>query len=116
MNRDDVIRLRHMIEAAREALSFACGRGREDLENDRQLVLSLVKDIEIVGEAAAQITESTRMELADIPWDRIVAMRNRLVHAYFSINPDIVWQTVQEDLPTLINKLEGHVSPEPGVG
>lgn len=115
MNRDDNIRLRHMIEAAREALSFACGRGREDLEIDRQLVLSPVKDIEIVGEAAAQITESTRMELADIPWDRIVAMRNRLVHAYFSFNLDIVWQTVEEDLPTLINKLEGYVSPEPGV-
>lgn len=115
MNRDDNIRLRHMIEAAREAESFARGRIREELETDRQLVLSLVKDIEIVGEAAAQITESTRLELADVPWDRIVAMRNRLVHAYFSINSDIVWQTVQEDLPTLINKLEGHVSPEHGV-
>lgn len=104
-----------MIEAAREAESFARGRIREELETDRQLVLSLVKDIEIVGEAAAQITESTRLELADVPWDRIVAMRNRLVHAYFSINLDIVWQTVQEDLPTQINKLEGHVSPEHGV-
>ncbi len=79
MIKHDEIRLRHMIEAAREAVSFACGRVRGDLEIDRQLVLSLVKDIEIVGEAAAQITEPTRMELADIPWTRIVAMRNRLV-------------------------------------
>ncbi len=59
MIKHDEIRLRHMIEAAREVVSFACGRVRDDLESDRQLVLSLVKDIEIVGEAATQITEPT---------------------------------------------------------
>ncbi len=103
-----------MIEAACEAVSFARGRGRDDLEIDFQLVLSLVKDIEIVGEAAAQITESTRIELADIPWDRLVTMRNRLVHAYFSNNLDIVRQAVQEDLPTLLAKLERLAPPESG--
>ena len=56
-----------MIEAAREAVSFARGRVRDDLETDRQLLLSLVKDIEIVGEAASQITDSTRKELTTIP-------------------------------------------------
>jgi uncharacterized protein with HEPN domain len=112
MLKHDEIRLRHMLEAAREAISFAQGRTRGDLETDRQLVLALVKDIEIVGEAASAVTESTRMELADIPWQRIVAMRNRLVHAYFSINLDIVWQTVQQDLPALIAQLERIVSPE----
>ena len=112
MLKDDEIRLRHMLDAAREAVSFARGRVRSDLETDRQLVLSLVKDIEIVGEAAAQVTESTRAQALDIPWQVIVAMRNRLVHAYFSINLDIVWQTVQQDLPTLIAQLERVVSPE----
>ena len=95
MLKDDEIRLRHMLDAAREAVSFAHDRVRGDLETDRQLVLSLVKDIEIVGEAAAQVTEPTRMELSDIPWGQMVAMRNRLVHAYFSVNLDVVWQTVQ---------------------
>ena len=114
MLKDDEIRLRHMLDAAREAVSFARHRVRGDLETDRQLVLSLVKDIEIVGEAAAQITEPTRLELADIPWIQIVAMRNRLVHAYFSINLDVVWQTVQEDLPALIADLERLVPPESG--
>ena len=112
MPKDDEIRLRHMLEAAREAVSFARGRVRGDLETDRQLVLSLVKDIEIVGEAAAQVTESARTQAPDIPWQAIVAMRNRLVHAYFSINLDIVWETVQKDLPTLIAQLERVVSPE----
>ena len=77
----------------------------------RQLLLSLVKDVEIVGEAAAQISESTRSELASIPWPRIVAMRNRLVHAYFSINLDIVWNSVQEDLPALIDTIGAVCTP-----
>ena len=78
MLKDDEIRLRHMLDAAREAVSFARDRVRGDLETDRQLVLSLVKDIEIVGEAAAQITEPTRMELSDIPWVQIVAIETGL--------------------------------------
>ena len=112
MYRDDEIRLRHMLDAACEAVSFAQGRIRGDLEIDRQLVLSLVKDIEIVGEAAAQVTEAARVELPEIPWQEIVAMRNRLVHAYFSINLNIVWRTVQEDLPALIAQLERIVPPD----
>ena len=113
MRRDDEIRLRHALDAAREAVSFARGRTRGDLDNDRQLALALVKDIEIVGEAASQVTEHTRQRLQEMPWDRIVGMRNRLVHAYFDINLDIVWMTVQEDLPKLIALLEPAVSPAP---
>jgi uncharacterized protein with HEPN domain len=112
MHRDDEIRLRHMLEAAREAASFAMGRVRDDLETDRQLVLALVKDIEIIGEAAAQITEDTHSRTPSIPWQKIIAMRNRLVHAYFSVNLDIVWQTVQKDLPPLIETLERVVPQE----
>ena len=113
MPSDDEIRLRHMLDAAREALSFARGRTRGELDSDRQMVLALVKDIEIVGEAAAQVAETARRCLPDIPWERIVGMRNRLVHAYFDINLDIVWQTVQEDLPELIALLEKAIPPKP---
>ena len=112
MHEHDAVRLQHMIDAAREAMSFAHSRARSDLETDRQLLLSLVKDIEIIGEAASQVTDPTRKELAAVPWTRIVAMRNRLVHAYFSINLDIVWKTVQEDLPSLIDLLERSLPPE----
>ena len=106
--------MRHMLGAAREAGSFATGRTRGDLDTDRQLVLALVKGIEIVGEAATLITEATREQLPAIPWEEIIGMRNRLVHAYFSINLDIVWQTVQEDLPRLIALLDPLVPPELG--
>ena len=115
MHKDDDIQIRHMLDAAREAESFAAGRTRRDLDTDRQLVLSLVKEIEIVGEAATQITGVTREQWPAIPWAAIISMRHRLVHAYFSINLDIVWHTVQEELPRLIALLDPLVPPDPHV-
>jgi uncharacterized protein with HEPN domain len=105
MRRDDVVRLRHMLDAAREAVEFVAGKGREDLHADRKLALALVKDIEIIGEAAFQTSDDTRRQLPDISWDDIIGMRHRLVHAYFDINLDILWKTVKEDLPPLVDAL-----------
>jgi len=104
---DDQIRMRHMLDAAREAVSFARGRSRADLDSDRLLALGLFKCIEIVGEAAARITPDTRRRHPQIPWADIVGMRNRLVHDYFAIDLDQVWLTVTSDLPPLITALEG---------
>jgi uncharacterized protein with HEPN domain len=95
-----------MLDAGREALGFARGRGRSDLNSDRMLVLALVKDIEIIGEAANQVSEETRTQLPGLPWADMIAMRHRLVHAYFEINLDILWHTVRQDLPPLVTALE----------
>src|SRR5450759_4059720 len=101
MYKDDAIRLRHMLDAAHEAIEFAQGRTSVDLSGDRKLVLALVKDVEIIGEAAYQVSQTSRNQLPNIPWDDIIGMRHRLVHAYFDINLDILWRTVQDDLPPL---------------
>ena len=105
MHKDDAIRLRHMLDAAQEAIEFAQGKTRPDLGDNRLLVLALVKDIEIIGEAAYQVSRTTREQLPGIPWDDIIGMRHRLVHAYFDINLDILWRTVQDDLPPLLEEL-----------
>jgi len=106
MKTDEAIRLRHMLDAAREAIDFARLRTRKDLENDRMLALALVKDIEILGEAAYQISKTTRHQFPGIPWEEIIGIRQRSIHAYFDINLDILWRTVQDDLPPLIAELE----------
>jgi len=106
MRKDDIIRDRHMLDSAGEALSFAKGKSRGDLETDRMLALSIVKSIEIVGEAAAGVSAEFRKLYPDIPWQDIVAMRNRLVHVYFDIDLDRVWDTLLEDLPKLTADLE----------
>ena len=106
MHKADTVRLRHMLDAAREAIRFAAGRRRSDLDKDRQLVFSLVKALEIVGEAASQASCEARQENPQLPWQDMIGMRHRLVHAYYDINLDILWRTLQEDLPTLIETLE----------
>jgi len=74
-----------MFDAAREAIQFAKGRTRSDLDNDRMLVLSLIKDIEISGEAAYQVSDEIRDRYSEIPWEDIIGMRHRLVHAYLTL-------------------------------
>ena len=112
MQKDDPVRLRHMLDAAREAELFAQNKTRSDLDADRKLVLALVKDIEILWEAAANVTDKCQENTPQIPWSNITGMRNRLVHAYFDINLDILWKTVIEDLPSLVDELEQIVPPE----
>ncbi len=102
-----------MLDAAREAAGFVEGRYRSDLDRDRMLVLSLVKVIEIVGEAAWRVSDDSRSELPGIPWADVIGMRHRLVHAYFDINLEVLWQTVQADLPPLIEELEIRLGERP---
>ena len=109
----DLIRIQHMRDAALEALSFTQGKNREDLDRDRKLVLALVKEMEIIGEAAFKISKETREQLPGVPWNDIVGMRHRLIHAYFEINLEIVWQTIQKDLPGLVSVLNLFLDSEP---
>jgi uncharacterized protein with HEPN domain len=112
MHRPDRIRLQHMLDAAREAVASAQGRARADLEHDRIWALGLVKCIEIIGEAAARMSLETRSEFPRIPWTQIIGMRNRLVHAYFELDLDQVWNAVAQDLPPLIAALEAIAQQE----
>ena len=106
MFEDDKIRLKHILDAAREAVSFTEDRSREDLDSDRKLNLSLVRLLEIIGEAARGITEEFRQDHTELPWKSMAGMRDRLIHGYFDVNFDVVWETVTNDLPPLIDKLE----------
>lgn len=106
MQRHDRIRLQHMLDAANEALEFVRGKPRSDLDTDRKLVLSLIKELEIIGEAAGKVSAEIRTQYGAIPWQDISGMRNRLIHVYFDIDLDLVWTTVTKDLPLLKTELE----------
>ena len=106
MRPDDRLRLQHMLDAGREAERFTQGKTRGDLDRDRVLALALVKLLEIVGEAAARVTAEGQRTYPDVPWRDIVAMRNRLIHGYFDVDLDRVWDTVTDDLPPLLAQLE----------
>lgn len=95
-----------MIDAAETVGQFMSGRSRADLDSDRMLLFAVVRAIEVVGEAAGKVTEETRTEAPEIPWAAIVSMRNRLIHGYFDIDPEIVWKTVSKELPDLLPRLQ----------
>lgn len=82
------------------------GQTIADLSHDRKLELSLVRLIEIVGEAASRVSSQGRQRYPEIPWREASGMRNRLIHGYDKVDLDLLWNTVQADLPSLITTLE----------
>lgn len=111
MRHDDAYLL-DMLLAAREARKLTADLTFASFEQNRMAQLAILKTVEIVGEAAARVSTEYKDTHPEIPWSGIVGMRNRLVHGYFNINMQRVWETVQEDIPRLIPQLEALVSPE----
>lgn len=102
----DAVRVRHILDAARQATAFVQGRSRRDLDTDPMLSLSLVRLLEIIGEAARGISGPFRETRPEVAWNKMAGMRDRLIHAYFDVNLDIVWETVTQDLPELIREIK----------
>lgn len=109
--RDISLSLRHMLDHAEEAVSLVHGKERSDMDANRLLNLSLVRLLEIVGEAANRIPPETRQQYPSIPWLQIVGLRNRLIHGYDAVDFDILWQIVTIDLPLLVKVLKKIVTP-----
>jgi uncharacterized protein with HEPN domain len=110
---DDGVRLRHMLDAAKQAIEFTRGRSNADLYRDAQLALALTRIVEIIGEAAKNVSAETRATLPQIPWRAIAGTRDRLVHAYFDVDLERLWQIVAVDLPPLVAALEGALGGKP---
>lgn len=107
--RDSAVSLRQMRDHAREALDLVRDRVRADLDRDRMLNLSLVRLLEIVGEAANRVPLEERPRYPQIPWPQLISLRNRLIHGYDNVDFDILWQIVTRDLPVLVSELDGIV-------
>lgn len=110
MRAEDRIRLLHMVEASQTALQFVSGRERSDLKTDQMLLFAVVRAIEVLGEAANKVSEDVRIANTNIPWKAIVGMRNRLIHAYFDVDTDMVWETIHVEIPALLPHLQGLLS------
>jgi uncharacterized protein with HEPN domain len=104
-----------MLDHAREAVTLLYGKTRDDLANTRLLQLGLVRLVEIIGEAAARVSKDMQARHTSIPWEDVVGMRNKLIHGYDQVDLGILWDTVTDDLPQLIQELEAALSVEPEV-
>ena len=106
MQDKDLVRLRHMPDHAREAVSITQDKSRKDLDSDRLLGLALVRLMEIIGGAATRVSLDYQSCHPSIPWSQIISLRNRLIHGYDAVDMDILWEILKHDLPRLIDQLE----------
>lgn len=111
MRRDDAYLL-DMLIAARKAIKFVDGISKNDFDENEVIQNAVMRPLEIIGEAAARISSRFRKTHPNIPWKEMVGLRNRLIHEYFRVEYDAVWDTIQKDLPALIEKIEPLVPKE----
>ena len=106
--------LHDMLDHSKEALTLMQGRTRSDLVSDRMLELSIVRLLEIVGEAANRVSPALKTRLPSIPWPQMISLRNRLIHGYDAVDLDILWEIIKCDVPQLIDDLETYLQAEGG--
>jgi uncharacterized protein with HEPN domain len=107
MSRRDVrVALRQLRSHAQEAVALTNDKKRGDLDSDRLLYLALTRLLEIAGEAANRVPVPFREQRPQVPWQKIIGLRNRLIHGYDRVNLDILWATTRADLPRLVMQIE----------
>ncbi|MDQ1348250.1 MAG: hypothetical protein QG573_1624 [Acidobacteriota bacterium] len=111
MRRDDSYLL-DMLLRSRDALRFSVEAGPRGLADSTMAQFAVLHALQIVGEAAAGVSEEVRRANPGIPWAEIVGMRHRIVHDYGRVNMEVVRQVLERDLPALILQLEGLVRPD----
>ncbi len=111
MDRDRVCLL-DILRSARAIRSYVEGVSRDEFLENPQLQDSVIRRIEIMGEASGRLSPVFRDAHSEIPWARIRGMRNRMIHGYDDIDMEIVWETVERDIPSLVPQLERLVPPE----
>lgn len=102
----DGLRIAHMRDALRATMRLTSGRTREDLASDEFLQLALARAVEILCEAATQISAGTKGRYPDFPWRSMAALRNRLAHAYFDVNLTILWDIATQDAPNILPQVD----------
>src|SRR5437764_1448625 len=94
LDKHDLVKLAHMLEAAQQAIDFSNGRDRASLDADAMYRRAVISCIQEIGESAVRVTDTTQKKIPQLPWRQIVGMRNRLVHVYWDINLDLVWEVL----------------------
>lgn len=112
MAANDLLYIGHMLDMARKAAQKSKGVTREQFRTYEDLQIILTHLIQVIGEAASRVSKPFREANPQIPWRAIIGMRHKVVHDYMAVDLDRVWDTVSEELPSLIAELEKLLPPE----
>lgn len=114
--RRDRLRLQHMLDACDAVIQFMSGKVEEDLVTDKLLVSGVTRQIEVIGEAANMLTIELRDAHPEVPWKQIIGMRHKIIHEYFAVQTDTVWDVVRSDVPVLRDRIAAIISKLPEEG
>ena len=112
-DREDRLYLHDMVEFCERVAAYSAGHDQESLLADRMRYDAVLRNLELIGEAATRVPVNLRGLAPEIAWRQIIATRNRLAHAYLGIEPDTVWLIVSESVPTLLMQLRGMLAALP---
>ncbi len=101
----DVDFLQHIVDAGLKTARFIGSKSSVDFESDEQLQDAVIRNLEVIGEAVTKLSPSLKSSYAEVPWVAIAGMRNRLIHAYMTVNLELVWETAFTFLPELIAQI-----------
>ena len=104
--REDIDLIRDISESIERIISYTNNIEYDNFETDYKTQDAVMRNIEIMGEAVKSLSEKIKKDNTDIPWKSIAGTRDKLIHDYFGINIDIVWNIVKEDIPSLLSKIK----------
>ncbi len=101
MKENDQVYLRHIFDAISRIEEYCLGVSMQKFLKNKMISAAVVRELEIIGEAARNVSRELRKANPELPWEQMTGTRNRLIHEYFGVDLEIVWQTVTRDLPAL---------------
>ena len=104
--RDSLLYLQDIVDSIEKIEEYTHGRSFEEFSSNNEKIDAVVRNFEIIGEAARYISQEFIGKYPNVPWEKMVSMRNKILHEYFGVDEEILWQTIQEDLPGLKEQLK----------